>query len=81
MLLSGQNILVEYGIQTVLDIEKLEIWEGDRIGLVGKNGAGKSTLFQVLCGKKKPDAGVIRRNGSLAYIPQNQEVYGETDGM
>ena len=26
MLLSGQNILVEYGIQTVLDIEKLEIW-------------------------------------------------------
>lgn len=81
MLLSGQNILVEYGIQTVLDIEKLEIWEGDRIGLVGKNGAGKSTLFQVLCGEKKPDAGVIRRNGSLAYIPQDQEAHGEADGM
>lgn len=81
MLLKGQNILVEYGDQTVLDIEKLEIREGDRIGLVGKNGAGKSTLFKVLCGEKKPDAGVIEKNCSLAYISQDQEANGEADGM
>ena len=45
MLLNALNIKKEYGIQTVLDIEKLEIRDGDRIGLIGRNGAGKSTLL------------------------------------
>ena len=51
MLLNAQNIKKEYGIQTVLDIEKLEIGDGERIGLIGRNGAGKSTLFGVLRGR------------------------------
>ena len=51
MLLNAQNIKKEYGIQTVLDIEKLEIGDGERIGLIGRNGAGKSTLFGVLTGR------------------------------
>lgn len=38
MLLTGQNIKKEYGIQTILDIKKIEIEDGARIGLVGKNG-------------------------------------------
>ena len=42
MLLNAQNIKKEYGIQTVLDIEKLEIGDGERIGLIGRNGAGSS---------------------------------------
>ena len=50
MLLNALNIKKEYGIQTVLDIEKLEIRDGDRIGLIGRNGAGKSTLLGVLSG-------------------------------
>lgn len=36
MLLYAQNIKKEYGIRTVLDIEKLEIQDGDRIGLIGR---------------------------------------------
>lgn len=44
MLLNAQDIKKEYGIQTVLDIEKLEIEDGERIGLIGRNGAGKSTV-------------------------------------
>ncbi|CDB62657.1 putative uncharacterized protein [Clostridium clostridioforme CAG:132] len=51
MLLNALNIKKEYGIQTVLDIEKLEIRDGDRIGLIGRNGAGKSTLLGVLSGR------------------------------
>ena len=51
MLLNALNVKKEYGIQTVLDIEKLEIRDGDRIGLIGRNGAGKSTLLGVLSGR------------------------------
>lgn len=50
MLLSAQNVKKEYGIQKVLDIERLEIQDGDRIGLIGRNGTGKSTLLGVLSG-------------------------------
>lgn len=34
MLLTGQNIKKEYGIQTILDIKKIEMEDGARIGLV-----------------------------------------------
>lgn len=81
MLLKGIGIKKEYGIQQVLDIEKLEIWEGDRIGLVGPNGAGKSTLLHILYGDGDADEGVITRNCSVAMIPQDGEAYGEAAGQ
>lgn len=80
MLLRAQNIVKEYGIQTVLDVKKLEIYDGDRIGLVGRNGAGKSTLLKILAGEMKPDEGVVTRNCEIAMIRQNQESDGEAAG-
>ena len=35
-----------YGDKLILDIDKLEILDEDRIGLVGVNGAGKTTLIR-----------------------------------
>ena len=40
-----------YGDRLILNIDKLEIFEGDKIGLVGVNGAGKTTLLNIICGK------------------------------
>lgn len=51
MLLLGQNIVKEYRIQTVLDIKKIEIHDGDRIGLIGDNRTGKSTLLDIINGE------------------------------
>ncbi|RDY30594.1 hypothetical protein [Lachnotalea glycerini] len=45
MLLSGQNIKKEYGLQKIIDIKKLEINDRDRIGIVGRNGVGKAGLI------------------------------------
>ena len=59
MLLNALNIKKEYGIQTVLDIEKLEIRDGDRIGLIGRNGAGNSTMLVVLSVRIACDVGVV----------------------
>lgn len=81
MLLRGQNIKKEYGIQSVLDIKKLEIHENDRIGLVGRNGAGKSTLLGILSGRIACDEGVITRNGEIAEILQSGDSDGDSDGM
>lgn len=40
------------------------VFEGDRIGIVGKNGDGKSTLLHLFKGAQEPDSGrVTMRNG------------------
>ena len=45
MVLASFNKVKKYfGDRLILDIDKLEILESDRIGLVGENGAGKTTL-------------------------------------
>ena len=68
MLLNALNVKKEYGIQTVLDIEKLEIRDGDRIGLIGRNGAGKSTLMKMIAGIEQPSAGKMYMDGQEVYF-------------
>ena len=48
LILKAKDIRVEFKGRDVLDINELEVYDYDRIGLVGANGAGKSTLFKVL---------------------------------
>ncbi|GIQ70558.1 ABC-F type ribosomal protection protein [Xylanibacillus composti] len=77
-LVKVENLYVEYLGRKVLDIEELELYPYDRIGLVGANGAGKSTLLKVLVGERPVSEGQIVREGRLAYIPQLDEpVAGE----
>jgi macrolide transport system ATP-binding/permease protein len=58
----------------VLDIDDLELYEFDRIGLVGANGAGKSTLLKALLGEIPLPQGKIVREGNFTYIPQLDDV-------
>lgn len=81
MLLNALNIKKEYGIRTILDIEKLEIWDGDRIGLIGRNGAGKSTLLGVLSGRIACDQGTVKRECAVAQILQTGQAEGEPEGQ
>jgi len=52
-----------YGGRTVVDVEHIEVREGEVLAILGPNGAGKSTLFRLLALIEKPDAGVIRHFG------------------
>ncbi|PZE19892.1 Msr family ABC-F type ribosomal protection protein [Paenibacillus xerothermodurans] len=73
LLIKAKDIYVEYLGREVLDIDQLELYEYDRIGLVGANGAGKSTLFKALLGKIPLQHGKIEREGTFTYIPQLEE--------
>ena len=73
ILLEAHNIQKSFGGQTVLDVKELRIYDGERIALIGENGAGKSTLLAILAGETEPDAGWVRRYGSVAVIHQSGE--------
>jgi len=56
----------------LIDIDELEIHQGERIAVIGDNGTGKTTLVKLIMGEEKPDTGYIKRGPSVkpAYLPQ-----------
>ncbi|RJE87052.1 ABC-F type ribosomal protection protein [Paenibacillus sp. 1011MAR3C5] len=70
VLIKANDLYVEYMGRDILDIEELELYDYDRIGLVGVNGAGKSTLLKALLGEVRLTSGQVARHGEIAYIPQ-----------
>ena len=79
LLLEAHHIQKAFGGQTVLNVEELSIYDGERIALIGENGAGKSTLLSILAGETEPDAGSIRRFGDVAVIHQSGETRQDAD--
>lgn len=61
-----------FGSEVVLDHLDLQLFAGEKVGMLGPNGCGKSTLFKLILGELKPDMGeVIRQKGiRLGYLPQ-----------
>ena len=43
------------------------VFEGDRIGIVGRNGDGKSTLLHLFRGTQEPDSGRVTMRGGLTF--------------
>ena len=55
-----RGITYQYpGHEPVLKNLDLQLFKGDRIGLVAPNGSGKTTLFHVIMGLLRPAAGTI----------------------
>ena len=74
LLIKAKDVCVQYTGRDILNIEELDIYDYDRIGLVGANGAGKSTLLKLLLGESTLPECKINRIGRFAYIPQLEEV-------
>ena len=68
--LSADHISVSFGDRKLFELERLRIYEGDRIGLVGLNGSGKTTLLHLLSGAKQPDEGTVKRFCTPFYFQQ-----------
>ncbi|MCI1219909.1 MAG: ABC-F family ATP-binding cassette domain-containing protein [Bifidobacterium sp.] len=59
-----EHVSLSFATKTVFADVTQGVFEGDRIGIVGRNGDGKSTLLRLLDGAQEPDSGrVTRRNG------------------
>ncbi len=72
-LIYADNLSMSYGTRELFDIERLEIFEGDKTGLVGLNGSGTSTLLKILMGDITPDTGKVKRNCEPRYFTQLSE--------
>ena len=70
LLIEARGLRVSFGDRVVLDIDRLAIYDGEVIGLVGENGAGKTTLLSILAGDAVPHAGSVQRYCPAAVIRQ-----------
>jgi tungstate transport system ATP-binding protein len=74
-----QNLSQSYRDRVVVQIERLEIFEGEILALVGPSGAGKSTLLRLLNFLEQPQQGLLRfeqssLNGSFPPLEQRRKV-------
>ncbi|MGK0500483.1 MAG: ATP-binding cassette subfamily F protein uup [Oceanicoccus sp.] len=58
-LLRVNDLDLAYGPHVLLEQANLQLFNGDRVCLVGRNGAGKSTLMKLVDGEIKPDNGTV----------------------
>ncbi|WEV41786.1 ABC-F family ATP-binding cassette domain-containing protein [Bifidobacterium sp. ESL0682] len=59
-----EHVSLDFATKNIFTDVTQGVFEGDRIGIVGKNGDGKSTLLHLLAGAQQPDSGrVTTRNG------------------
>ena len=59
----ARNVSKTFGPVHALSGVSVEIVPGEVHAIIGENGAGKSTLMNIFCGKLKPTAGELYRNG------------------
>ncbi|HEX7509429.1 MAG TPA: ABC-F family ATP-binding cassette domain-containing protein [Polyangia bacterium] len=71
-ILRAPGITVGYPDKPILKDITVNIYRGDRVGIVGPNGCGKSTLIKTLVGELPPLAGSVERGSSvrLGYFDQ-----------
>ncbi|WP_051871627.1 ATP-binding cassette domain-containing protein [Streptomyces sclerotialus] len=71
--LTASDVRLVRGGRPVLTGVDMTVSPGSRWGVVGENGCGKSTLLHVLAGALTPDAGSVRRVGTLGSAEQEMD--------
>nr|WP_274703120.1 ABC transporter ATP-binding protein [Thermodesulfovibrio thiophilus] len=66
-----RNISFHYDSIEVLKNLNLEVYEGDRIGLIGPNGSGKTTLLYIIMGLLKPTSGTVEIFGKPRHTEKD----------
>ncbi len=74
ILLEALNVKHYVKDRLLFEIERLAIYENDRIGLVGKNGSGKTTLLNILAKKISPEQGSVLCRAQCGLLPQLKRI-------
>ena len=74
MVLRCEGVRKAFGDVVLFDDFNLEIFRGEKFGIVGPNGVGKSTLLKMVMGRLEPDAGKVRlfENLDVGYYDQER---------
>ena len=92
-MLKIDHLTKTYGEKTAVDDLSLHIQPGELYGFIGHNGAGKTTTLKSVVGILQFDSGEITIDGvsvkadpitckkSIAYIPDNPDLYDFMTGM
>jgi ATP-binding cassette subfamily F protein 3 len=59
LLLSARDLSRGFDRDPLFQGIGLEVFAGERVGIVGPNGCGKSTLLKILAGRDRPDTGDV----------------------
>ena len=62
-----EHVSLAFSTKTIFTDVTQGVFEGDRIGIVGKNGDGKSTLLHLFRGTQEPDSGRVTKRGGLTF--------------
>ncbi len=62
-----KNLQITFGDFVLLDGLNFDIYEKDRVGIVGTNGSGKSTLLEALLGYRENFTGELFKNDNVTY--------------
>jgi ATP-binding cassette subfamily C protein LapB len=88
-----ERVRFAYGMATrpAIEVERLEIKPGERVGLLGAIGSGKSTLLKLSSGLYRPTEGKLFLGGvdlallasavvreSVGYLPQDARMFSGT---
>jgi phospholipid/cholesterol/gamma-HCH transport system ATP-binding protein len=83
-LIEARGIVNRFGAQLVHDDLDLEVMAGEIFGIVGGSGSGKSVLLNTILGLRRPQAGMVRIQGTDitrlddAALRELKTVYGVT---
>lgn len=79
-MLSVSNLDIRFGEKYLFKNISVQIYPGNRIGLIGVNGAGKSTLMKIMAGVEGAGDGVVScsRYFTIGYLAQeSDELFSE----
>ena len=62
-----ERVSLAFATKTIFTDVTQGVFEGDRIGIVGRNGDGKSTLLHLFNGTQEPDSGRVTKRGGLTF--------------
>ncbi len=81
------GLVKHYGDVVALEVDELEVPQGQSVVLVGHNGSGKSTLLSILAGTLEASEGTVRIEGDApdsmmaragrSWLPDNPVLYDD----
>lgn len=73
LVITAHNIEKSYGDRKLFTIPLFQVFEGDKIGIIGNNGVGKSTLLKILSKQITPDSGFVEAKIDIKLLHQLEE--------